>query len=134
MRATTVPLVGLALLGVAYFFGRSNTKSNASVSNVAVHCDITPQPPRLGPATIALTITDTAARQALSAARVQLEADMAHPGMSPVFSDATEIGPGRYQGRIDFSMAGDWVLLVHVTLANGQGLERQFDVKGVRAS
>jgi hypothetical protein len=29
-------------------------------------------------------------------------------------------------------MAGDWVILAHITLANGQKLERQVDVKGVQ--
>jgi hypothetical protein len=31
-------------------------------------------------------------------------------------------------------MAGDWVMLVHVTLRGGQTVERQLDVKGVRAN
>jgi hypothetical protein len=29
-------------------------------------------------------------------------------------------------------MAGDWVILLHVTLPDGKKLERQFDVRGVR--
>ncbi len=56
---------------------------------------------------------------------------MTHPGMAPVFSDAKEIAPGRYQGQLEFGMGGDWVVLVHATLANGQHLEREIDVKGV---
>jgi len=28
-------------------------------------------------------------------------------------------------------MAGDWIVLLQITLPNGQKLERQFDVKGV---
>jgi hypothetical protein len=30
-------------------------------------------------------------------------------------------------------MGGDWVVLVHAALPDGRQVERQFDVKGVRA-
>ena len=53
---------------------------------------------------------------------------MSHAGMSPVFDDAREIEPGRYQAHLRFEMAGDWVILLHVTLPGGQKLERQIDV------
>jgi hypothetical protein len=29
-------------------------------------------------------------------------------------------------------MAGDWVILLHITLPDGRRLERQFDVRGVQ--
>jgi hypothetical protein len=29
-------------------------------------------------------------------------------------------------------MAGDWVILLHIVLPDGQKLEQQFDVSGVR--
>ncbi len=69
--------------------------------------------------------------QPLTGAKVGLEGDMSHAGMSPEFGDAREIGPGRYQGMLHFTMAGDWVILLHVTLPAGQTLERQIDIKGV---
>jgi len=57
---------------------------------------------------------------------------MSHPGMRPEFGEALEVAAGRYRGRLAFTMAGDWVVLVHVTLRGGQKLERQLDVNGVR--
>lgn len=57
---------------------------------------------------------------------------MAHAGMAPVFADAQEIDPGRYQARLTLGMAGDWVILLHIVLRDGQKLEHQFDVSGVR--
>ncbi len=71
--------------------------------------------------------------QAITGARIALEADMSHPGMRPEFGQATEIETGRYQGRLLLSMAGDWVILLHITLPGGRTVERQWDVKGVRA-
>lgn len=67
-------------------------------------------------------------------AGVNLEGDMSHPGMSPVFGKAMESEPGSYRAALEFTMAGDWVVLIHMTLPNGRKVERQFDVKGVQQS
>ena len=56
---------------------------------------------------------------------------MSHAGMVPVFAEATEIDAGRYRANMDLGMAGDWLVLVHATLADGRKLERQFEIKGV---
>ncbi len=47
---------------------------------------------------------------------------MSHAGMAPVFGEATEIEPGRYQAHLTFEMAGDWVILLHVILPGGEKL------------
>lgn len=72
--------------------------------------------------------------QPVTGAQITLEGDMSHPGMSPVFSEGTEIGAGLYQGRLDFNMAGDWIVLAHIKLANGQTLEHQMNLRAVRPS
>ena len=71
---------------------------------------------------------------AVSGAHIALEADMSHAGMRPEFGETTETTAGTYRGRLTFTMAGDWVVLMHITLPAGQKLERQLDVKGVRAN
>jgi len=63
-----------------------------------------------------------------------MEGDMAHPGMVPVFADAKETEAGRYQGILQFNMSGDWVVLTHVILTDGQKLERQINVSGVQVN
>jgi len=57
---------------------------------------------------------------------------MSHAGMSPLFAEAKEANPGRYVAYLEFPMAGDWVILLHVMLPGGKRLERQIDVRGVR--
>jgi YtkA-like len=106
-------------------------RARDSEPGVAVEFHLAPQPPRAGTATITLTVTD-AAGHPVSGAMVKVEGDMSHPGMSPVFGQAMESGPGRYRADIEFTMAGDWVVLTHLTLPDGRKVERQFDVKGVR--
>lgn len=98
---------------------------------LVIEQETTPRPPRVGAATITLRVADATGRPVTGAA-VRLEGDMSHAGMTPVFGEASELEPGRYRAVLEFTMAGDWVVLVHLTLPDGQKVERQFDVKGVR--
>ncbi len=56
---------------------------------------------------------------------------MSHAGMSPVFAEAKELQPGRYQSVMELSMAGDWNITVHVTLSDGRKLDHEIEIKGV---
>jgi len=100
-------------------------------SRVMVEHKISPDPPRVGPIAVDLKLIDNDAKP-VSGTHITVEADMSHPGMAPVFGDATEIAPGQYQARLMFGMAGDWIVLLHVRMPGGQTLERQFNVSGVR--
>ncbi len=93
--------------------------------------ELQPQPPRVGFATATVRLSDTDG-QPVAGAKVSLEGDMSHPGMAPVTAGTIETEPGIYQGHLTIPMAGDWVFLAHITLADGQKLERQTDIRGVR--
>jgi hypothetical protein len=53
--------------------------------------------------------------------------------MRPVFGEATEVGPGRYEALVEFTMGGDWIILIHITLSDGRKLQRQFEIKAVQS-
>lgn len=99
---------------------------------LSIEHEVAPRPPRVGPARITLRVSDAAGRP-LSGARVSLEGNMSHAGMRPVFGEARESEPGRYQSDLEFTMGGDWVILVRLALPDGRKIERQFDVKGVQS-
>jgi YtkA-like protein len=103
----------------------------APSASIAIEHEISPEPARVGPAVITIKLADGAGKP-VNEAHIGVEADMTHPGMSPVFAEAKETDPGRYQAHLEFPMAGDWVVLLHVTLPGGAKLERQIDVRGVR--
>jgi YtkA-like len=125
-----IVLVAFALVIVG-FVGCSNSSGRSP--SISVEHDISPQPTRVGPVTITLRLTDVA-RKPVTGAHITIEADMSHPGMSPVFGQAEEFEAGRYQGQIGFAVAGDWVLLFHITLSDGCTLDRQVSVPVVRAN
>jgi hypothetical protein len=99
-------------------------------TDLTLKLEISPQPPRVGQSHITLRATDGTGKP-LTGAQISLEGHMSHAGMSPVFARVTEVEPGRYAGVIDLSMAGDWILIVHLALPGKETLQRQFEVKGV---
>jgi YtkA-like len=127
------PLLTVAAVLSQTFVITACNKQTESSPAVTVEHEITPQPVRVGAATVNLRLAD-ASRQPVTGATVTLEGNMSHAGMGPVFAQAKEMEPGRYQAILDLTMAGDWTVLTHITLASGQKLERQVDVKGVRAN
>lgn len=105
-------------------------RGNKDLPDVAVELSIEPEPPQIGPATITVDLQDGGG-QPISGASVELEGNMNHAGMVPVFGQAVEVAPGRYRTELEFAMGGDWFLLVRAQLPDGRSLERRVDLPGV---
>jgi hypothetical protein len=121
----------VAFACAATLFTTNCSQRPESSPPVAIEHEISPEPARVGPSAITLKLADAAGKP-VTGARIAVEADMSHAGMSPQFAEAKEAEPGRYQTRLEFQMAGDWIILLHVTLPGGKKLERQIEVMGVR--
>ena len=91
-----------------------------------------PTPTTVGQAQLQLLVVD-AAGQPVTGLELEVEATMSHAGMVPTFATLTESRPGTYVGPIEFSMGGDWLLLVGAALPDGKRLERTLQVPGVRS-
>ncbi len=105
-------------------------RGGKDLSDVAVELAIAPEPPQIGPATLTVTLRD-ASGQPIRGAVVELEGNMNHAGMVPVFAPAFEVEPGLYQAGLEFTMGGDWFILVRADLPDGRSMERKVDVPGV---
>ena len=101
------------------------------VEDVALDLTFSPDPPKVGPATVVVTLAD-AAGEPISGATLELEGTMTHPGMTPVFADAGETSAGRYEATLEFTMGGDWIIIVRGVLPDGSELEREVEVRGVQ--
>ena len=99
-------------------------------SRIEAKCEIYPRPAKVGFSSITIRLIDHGA--SATGAHLKLEADMSHPGMSPVFADVSETAPGRYESHLNFTMAGDWVLTVRGSLADGEHIEKEVPLPGVR--
>src|SRR4051794_5409845 len=79
-------------------------------SEVKVELTIAPDPPRVGKAKVTLRLEDALGKP-VEGATLQLEGNMSHAGMKPVFATAKETDAGRYQADMEFTMGGDWFIL-----------------------
>ncbi len=121
-------LLALALLAA---FGCTGGRPTSG-ADVTIDLTLRPDPPKVGEATavVALTARDGGP---VRGAAVKLEGNMNHAGMVPVFADAKEAQqPGQYEATLDFTMGGDWYVLVSATLADGRKVSRKVDVLGVK--
>jgi hypothetical protein len=122
------PLIFLIIL--TFLLVGCRRGSNDDISGINVDLTVSPDPPTVGLATIKLVLSN-ADDQPISGAVVELEGNMNHAGMVPAFSQATETDPGLYEAPLEFTMGGDWFILVKVSLPDGREFERQVDLPGV---
>lgn len=119
-------------LGVAFLLALTAACSEGSseATGYELALELAPTPPTVGPATATLVVTDDEGR-AVEGAVVRVEGNMNHAGMVPVFADAVEVEPGRYEAAFEFTMGGDWFLLVDAETPDGRTSRWQRDVPGV---
>jgi hypothetical protein len=126
LAAARVIAMLAAGLAIASCSGRATSATSLSVT-------LTPSSPAVGPATLTVTLRNSAGSM-VTGAKVRLEGHMSHPGMTPVFADATERTPGVYVVPFTFTMPGDWVLIVSAALSDGGRVEQRVDVANVTPS
>jgi hypothetical protein len=116
---------------IVFFLVGSVACRNVAVTGESLHvrCEIAPLPPRVGAVAITVRLED--GPSSVKGAEVVIEGNMSHPGMGPTVSKTQEVAAGVYAGTLDFSMPGDWVVLMHIVLPGGLKVERQMNVSGV---
>ena len=107
-------------------------QQKADEPDVKVDLHVEPSPPAVGKAQVTVDLHDADGKP-IDGATVRLEGNMAHAGMKPVFADATQQKPGVYRAVLEFTMAGDWFVVVSGKLPDGKPFSKKIDVKGVKA-
>jgi hypothetical protein len=120
-------------LCVVAVLGTGCTTQPTDATDIQIEMTLEPSPPMVGNADVAVRLAD-ANGSLLPGAQVRLEGNMNHAGMKPSFADLSEVAPGHYAGTLNFTMSGDWFLLISATTADGMVLERKIDVPGVRSN
>jgi hypothetical protein len=120
------------LLLVAVAIAASGCRPPAPAGDVTLSWMLEPTPPAVGPARLTLQISDAGGGPARGAV-LRVEGHMTHPGMAPTLSTAVERGDGVYEADLEFTMRGDWILLVSGPLPDGAAIQHRIDVPGVGA-
>jgi len=117
--------VSLAILSTLLALPGCRGSGPGEDSSLGLEIGISPTPPAVGPARLIITLQDTLGNP-MDGARVEVEGNMSHAGMAPVFETARAQGNGLYVvPAFRFTMAGDWVLTVRATLPGGESTEIQ---------
>lgn len=121
----------VALLALSAFGGllQSCDDARRDSSELDVRVEFDPLP-YIGESTCRIALFDQSGHP-ISGARVEVEGNMNHAGMVPVLASATELEAGRYSAPFEFTMGGDWILMLNIELADGTTVDEVFDVPAV---
>ena len=89
--------------------------------------NLEPNPPTTGPGRLVFTLTDSADHP-IDNATLNIEGNMTHAGMVPIFAQSSAGPSGQYSVPFEWTMSGDWTVTVQVTLADGHRISQQFPV------
>ena len=123
MRIVLLIIVGLLAAGCR----QATPTPNPSIQSAQITLTIAPDPPTVGDS--ALTITVTRQNQPLAGVSVAVRGDMTHAGMRPTIVDAvTTDAQGKLVLPFKWSMSGDWIVSVTLTLADKSQIAQDFNV------
>ena len=87
--------------------------------------------PHVGVVQCTVTLADPRGAP-IQCTEVELEGNMNHAGMVPVFSTASPEGEGTFVAPLEFTMGGDWLIFVRGKTEEGRAFEVVSEVPGVR--
>jgi len=130
MTSYSIRWLGGAALSAALVVSGCHSEEQ-SPAEINTEVSFSPSPPQVGKAEIVLTAKDASGRP-VNVNALQVEGNMNHAGMKPVFAELMSKGTGRYEGTMEFTMGGDWFLIVTGKLDDGRPVNETIDVPGVQ--
>ena len=118
-------VLALIAVGLASCRQSATPTPEAAVQGVQIDVQVDPDPPAHGDA--ALLVTVTRADGVLANAPVAVRGDMNHAGMRPVLANAVTDADGKANIPFTWSMGGDWIVTVTVTLPDGSEVSQEFN-------
>jgi hypothetical protein len=125
--ALLLAAAGVLLLVFAGACGRGQLGTTETKDDYEISFATDPAPPNQGASTVVVTIKDKQG-QSVDAARVSIEANMNHAGMTPENAEATFGANGEYRMPLNWTMGGEWYVDVTITLTDGEAVRRRFPV------
>jgi hypothetical protein len=120
-------IVALALL-LLLASGCRRESANAPAEDIQVTLSAVPFPAVVGQSRLVIRVQDRAGRP-LDDAALAIRGDMTHAGMAPILAEVQGGGEdGYYNVPFEWTMGGDWVVTVEVTLADGMEARQRFDM------
>lgn len=122
-RLVLLTLLSFFLLGSGC--ARASRQGNAAA--VQVTMTAIPFPPHIGDSRLVIQVSDESGRP-INDAHLTIKGDMTHAGMVPILAEVEGGEDGVYTVPFEWTMAGDWVVMVDVQLADGTKAQERFDM------
>jgi hypothetical protein len=103
-----------------------NGRNSQQTNNDGIRIIIAVESTSVGETALLVTVTDKEGTP-IDNATVSVKGDMSHAGMVPVLADATNGENGVYEMPFEWTMGGDWIVTVEVTLPDGRSATQQFN-------
>jgi len=124
-------ILGAILVGVLAAVTGCRGDAALDETGVRLEVSVAPTPPITGPARIVLSLYDPDGHPVRDA-ELRVEGTMSHAGMVPVVESADEVGDGTYVvPAFEFTMGGDWILIVGIRLPDGREITRREELRVV---
>lgn len=126
-RQARTRFAALMLIGILVLVGcRQPAPPSAGDAGLQIGLTLEPDPPVTGAATLRVSVRNGG--QPVDDAKLNVRGDMTHAGMIPVIRDIDESADGVYVVPFEWTMSGDWIVDMTVTLADGQTVQQRAEV------
>jgi hypothetical protein len=127
-RAFLLASVAILLMAVVSACGRSQSAAGVQTNDdYQVTFATEPAAPSQGDGVVVIGIKDKTG-QPVDGARVAIEANMNHAGMTPEYANASTSEGGMYRLPLKWTMGGAWYVDAKITLPNGEVIGRRFPI------
>jgi hypothetical protein len=116
-------LIGLLALLIAGC--REQAAPAKDTLNIAVY--LPEAEPTVGETQLEVIVSNTQNNASVDGATVSVRGDMTHPGMIPVIAETNESSEGSYLVPFEWTMGGEWIVTVTVTLPDGTTANQEFE-------
>ena len=103
-----------------------NRPTSTSVSSVNIAYQPDRDPAKYGDAVVTIILTGTDGTP-ITDAGIVVTGDMGHVGMMPSSGTGEHVGSGQYRVPMRWTMVGEWIVTVSVTLSDGSTAEQTFE-------
>lgn len=130
-RLLKLLLIALSILGMIFVVGctrmsqEAEMQENTEPHGVQIELIEPLYPSAIGKETLNIQVYD-ADNQPIDNAKIKVRGDMTHAGMVPILAETENGDKGVYQVLFDWTMSGDWIVTVQVTLPDGAVIEKTF--------
>lgn len=125
INAALIILSVLFLIGCSRVSQETELNQEAEPNGVQIELVEPLFPSAIGKETLNIRVFD-ANNQPINNAKINVRGDMTHAGMTPILAETENGNKGLYQLPLEWSMSGDWIVTIQVTLPDGTVAENIF--------